>query len=374
MAFQGAHSFSIGILNATEIQKHSTPDPISIIHNARAVEATHTSKTASYAPKCHPGTRVKVTGDVVDWASAGGLVLADDGDERSTSICWFQGPASGGKTCIMREVAKRLGDKGMLAGTYFFSNRVPGLSSAGPFVATVAHQLLDSIPDAKPAILKAIAERASIFSESVETQMDRLILNPLREISRRGIGGRHILVIDGFDECIITERGHLLRVLHTLATSTPSLLITIASRPELDIRTTFHSERYEAITHFLRLQDYEETSAIRGYLCDEFCRIRETHPAKASIPASWPEEAVLGVLVQKSSGSYILPSTVIKYVDNPRRRPVALLEEVMELFEIQTSASLSNNPLAPLDALYDMILHPAEGDIVLIKRIMHCMS
>ncbi|KAJ3528851.1 hypothetical protein NMY22_g9244 [Coprinellus aureogranulatus] len=372
MAFQNAHHFVIDTFNAhnysTVVHLPPSSDPLSTLHAARAVEATHTSKTASYAPKCKPGTRVKVTQDIVDWAVAVSVAASINPQARSTSILWFQGPAGAGKTCIMREVASRLNKMGLLGATYFFSNRVEGLSAESPFVATVAHQLLNTIPGVRPLILRAIEDNLNIFGESIETQMEELILKPLTEVSPPGA----VLLVDGFDECAIAERGHLLQVLHTLSTSTPFLFIIIASRPELDLRTAFSEHHFKAITHEVRLQDYDGNSDIRDYLCDEFCRIREWHPARKSIPESWPAEEVLETLVRKSSGNFIVSSTVMKYVDNPRRNPVVLLQEVMALFNSNSTPS-DPNPLAPLDALYTMILHPAEGNYALMKRILHCI-
>lgn len=240
-------------------------------------------------------------------------------------------------------------------------------------MATVAHQLLGTMPEAKRTILKAVADNITIFGESLETQMVQLIVNPLVEIGEAGSGAKRILVIDGFDECMINERAHLLQVLRLLTATTPSLLLIIASRPEFDIRTAFDNYAYRSITYPLQLQEYDERSGIRSYLCDEFWRIRESHPAKASIPPSWPGEEVVDLLVWKSSGCYILPSTVIRHVDNPRRIPVALLREITDLLRAQGAAASTVNPLAPLDELYTMILHSPEGDVALIKRILHSL-
>jgi len=49
---------------------------------AIAIEATNTSKTAEYAPKCHPKTRTKIIADIVDMVETG-----------KKPIIWFSGPA-----------------------------------------------------------------------------------------------------------------------------------------------------------------------------------------------------------------------------------------------------------------------------------------
>ncbi|TEB39982.1 hypothetical protein FA13DRAFT_45120 [Coprinellus micaceus] len=136
--------------------------------------------------------------------------------------------------------------------------------------------------------------------------MEKCLVEPLADAYKQGARRKHIILIDGFDECLIMERGHLLQVLHTLVTSIPLHHIIVASRPELDMQMAFISSHLAAVTHFLRLQDYDGTFDIRNYFCDEFCRIREVHPArKCTIPLAWPVEEVLDTLVEESSGNFI---------------------------------------------------------------------
>ena len=72
---------------------------MTILQQARALEALATiqSKTAIEAPKCHPETRKEIVQDIVRRVrgSKGGVI-------------WFSGPAGGGKTCVMREIARKV--------------------------------------------------------------------------------------------------------------------------------------------------------------------------------------------------------------------------------------------------------------------------
>ena len=69
-----------------------------------------------------------------------------------------------------------------------------------------------------------------------------------------------------------------------------------------------------------------------------------------------------------SSSQFAYPSTVIKYVDNPRRSPVESLKQVLECSK---RASNKQNPLAELDALYTLILHPPDVDPPFLCRLLH---
>jgi hypothetical protein len=168
--FNNAHHLNIGEAHFNITRSPSIDHrAIDTLDNARAIEATHTSNTASYAPKCKPGTRKQILDHIMDWVV----------DEQATSMLWFQGPAGGGKTCIMREVVTRcVGAVDRFAAAYFFSTRAC-LDNEVPFVATVAHQLTTSIPELKPFILQSISDNPTIFKESLKTQTRCLVLGPV---------------------------------------------------------------------------------------------------------------------------------------------------------------------------------------------------
>lgn len=125
-----------------------------------------------------------------------------------------------------------------------------------PFIATIANQL--SIGGIASQVQQLIRINPTIFDESLERQAKHLLVGPLSSANNRR---RIIVVVDGLDECRETggrqQRAHLLSVFRILITSVPSLRIVVASRPELDIRTTAASQDFVSITHTLRLQDYD---------------------------------------------------------------------------------------------------------------------
>ncbi|KAJ2912891.1 hypothetical protein MD484_g7520, partial [Candolleomyces efflorescens] len=345
-------------------------DPaLQILHKHKAVEASHTSKTAASAPKCKPGTRVKAIDDITTWADESESdVPADTSPPAPELVLWLRGPAGAGKTCILREVTSILYERKQLVGDYFFSTRVSGLDVEVPFIATIVSHLIKAIPPLNSPVLQTIESDPTIFEQSLEYQVEKLITDHTPCIPPQS---PRILVVDGFDECRDPkQRAHLFHILHSLVTPPHSFRIIIGSRPEFDIRTAFDQPPFNSITKILHLENYETWGEIYQYLSDEFDRIRKTHPAKKSITSEWPGEATLDALTCKSSGVWAFPSTVIKYVDNPRRHPVELLNHVVGA----SSTAPSGRPFAELDALYDIILNPPDTDIPLMKRLLHIIA
>jgi hypothetical protein len=348
----------------TTIFQSPAVDPLEILHRHRAMEAYHTSKTAADAPKCKPGTRIRAIKDIIRWTK---VLEAVNSTAYSTgeSVLWLRGPAGAGKTCIMREVARILRQEGVLAGDYFFSTRVPGLDDETPFVATIVSHLITVIPALGHPVRETIRLNPTLFEQSLELQLEELISEHLASIPPQT---PRILVVDGFDECRDQkQRARLLRILHSLVTPPHSFRVVMASRPEYDIRTAFDLPPLDSITKIVHLEAYDDSREIYQYLSDEFARIRKTHPAKESISSEWPGKDTLLALTDKSSGGYIYPSVVIRYVDNPRRHPLDLLEHVLSLSPTGTSG----RPFAELDALYEFVLNPSDTDIPLMKRLLH---
>ncbi|EAU83555.2 hypothetical protein CC1G_04811 [Coprinopsis cinerea okayama7 len=366
MAFHQASHFVIDrshFMNAKVINVANGPakDPIATLLGHSAVEATHESSTATFAPKCMPGTRTQVINDIINWIPSG--------DTSNKAILWFSGPAGGGKTCIQREVAKQALEEGVLSGSYFFSTRIGGLDNEQPFVATLVAQFINSIPGYKPLVAQAIRDHPGIFTKSLDIQFQELILDLLPKLACEPMYLPRVLVVDGFDECRdIQQRQHLLKLLQALATNPHvPFRIIISSRPELDIRTAFGKTPLEPLTHCIRLADYDGTNDIRDYFCDGFSSIRETHPSRASIPPGWPPQRDLEKLVIAASSQFIFAATVIKFVSNPHENPVTLLKRVLNH---PSQCTAGENPFADLDRLYDVILHPPNTDVALLRRLL----
>ncbi|KIK52274.1 hypothetical protein GYMLUDRAFT_180317, partial [Collybiopsis luxurians FD-317 M1] len=71
------------------------------------------------------------------------------------------------------------------------------------------------------------------------------------------------------------------------------------------------------------------------------------------IPCPWPTNGQIEHLVQKASGQFIYPSTVLKFIDDDCAVPADCLAMVLNLIVPEDG---SESPFAELDALYRQIL------------------
>ena len=103
---------------------------------------------------------------------------------------------------------------------------------------------------------------------------------------------------------------------------------------------------------------YDTDQDIRHFLSSEFRDIRSTHNRVLELPSDWPGHEVIDFLVKKSSGHFIYPSVIIKYLRIFNKNPVEGLKVVLGL----AKQSNDEKPFAQLDALYLNILDSIEAE------------
>ncbi|KAF9077458.1 hypothetical protein BDP27DRAFT_1186116, partial [Rhodocollybia butyracea] len=142
-----------------------------------------------------------------------------------------------------------------------------------------------------------------------------------------------VLVIDGLDEC--SDSGNQQRILSIIGDAMQKynlpLRILIASRPERSIKESFCSPKFENICRWMPLNDtYQASLEIRKYLQECFDEIWRRHSdLMIHVPCPWPTSQQIEHLVEKASGQFIYPSTVLKYIDDSGAMPVDRLSIVL---------------------------------------------
>ena len=185
-------------------------------------------------PKCHPNTRVAVVNKITDWAT--GRI------EKDAFMLWLYGPAGAGKTAIARKVAERFAENGLLLASFLFFRSDPKRNTMEPLVANIAYRVACVIPPTHELINTAMEADPLILSYSVEVQLTRLVLEPLRLLVDQDYFINQqsplLVVIDGLDECLDTgAQTNLIEFLSSSVAQCPlPLKFLIVSRPESHIK------------------------------------------------------------------------------------------------------------------------------------------
>ncbi|THV03636.1 hypothetical protein K435DRAFT_556440, partial [Dendrothele bispora CBS 962.96] len=138
--------------------------------------------------KCLEGPREYVLDEITEWA-------------QQTSrgvICWVYGPAGSGKSTIARSIADRFLKR---AATFAFSRNSKELMTNKNFFPTIAYHLATLFPFVQEGIETTLTNDQLILSKGLSSQLDMLILQPLRAPSLRHRNVTVLIIVDGLDEC-----------------------------------------------------------------------------------------------------------------------------------------------------------------------------
>ncbi|KAF9522299.1 hypothetical protein CPB83DRAFT_118210 [Crepidotus variabilis] len=319
-------------------------------------------------PKCQPRTRTAILEWVIAWAA---------NELSECGMMWMYGTPGCGKSSLSQAISQLAFERGLLAASFFFSKGNPGLNTEKHLMATLAHQISLSIPETRRYIAQAVESDPSVFSGTLESQLQTLIVGPLLQAQQHYHGDRRssspkrwarLIVIDGLDECQgANSQRYIVRILSTaLIHKRVPLYILISSRPEPPIRDSFNSYDLRDIIRTLVLdENYLPDADIRRYFWSRFESIKQNHPLRTYIPVVWPLSQIIQSLVQRSSGQFIYASTVIKYVDSPQHRPVERLDAVLRIHN-----TVGDIPFAELDCLYRHIFSAVQN----IKGVLRILG
>jgi hypothetical protein len=261
-------------------------------------------------------------------------------------------------------------DHNKLLASFFFSRTVQGRNNARQLITTIAFQMAIHIPSLAPLIAKAVLQDPSIFRKDLLSQLTSLIIQPLGEACQSAKQDQpnrwpQLIIIDGLDECIgeskDTAQVHVLQVIARLAQYSQlfPFAIFLSCRPETHIKREFQNHPLAKMSLKVCLSNkYDSDQDIRHFLSSEFRDIHSEHNRVVKLPSDWPGQEVIDFLVKKSSGHFIYPSVVIKYIRISNKNPIDRLNVVMGL----AKQSNDDKPFAQLDALYLHILDSIEAE------------
>lgn len=241
----------------------------------------HNSGNRFDAPTCHEETRIAIQEDILGWADE----LIDGLNGLNDLITWMYGPAGAGKSAIAQTIAQKLHARGQLTASFFFS-RASGGGGRGEetdLVATLAHQLSQTVPATKPHIAAAVRENPLVFDLALQDQVDTLIVAPLITIFDKLSPAKRprVIVVDGLDECR-KEHNAQMRVVDALVLGLRRIprhehKLFITSRPEHNIVSIFKKYEEKLVRRMALDNRWNPDEDIRTFLNAGFAVIRRSH-------------------------------------------------------------------------------------------------
>ena len=295
---------------------------------------------------CLKGTRKDVLLQLERW-------LISEQDQR---VFWLNGLAGTGKSTIAQTFAEMSFADGRLGASFFCSRGYEDRSNLRAIFPTLAFQLAYRYPSFRGELLQVLRANPDVGQETLCSQMERLIICPLKttRIST-------LIIIDALDECKDEEPASaILSILSRYTEQIPYVKFFITGRPEPRIRSGFRLAALRPITEVLKLHN------VRRALVDTdirlFFQMRLAEIAKnrshCDVTEDWPIPSDITILCEKTAGLFIYASTVVKFVASRHHEPPNRLALLISLPQNTTQEGESG-----IDILYTEILKQAYCDI-----------
>ena len=94
---------------------------------------------------------------------------------------WLFGPAGAGKSAIAQTIAEMCHRLGILMASFFWSRNAADRNDATCLIASLAYQLIVTIPQMRMHVESAVENDPMLISHSLEAQMESLIIEPLEK-------------------------------------------------------------------------------------------------------------------------------------------------------------------------------------------------
>ena len=282
-------------------------------------------------------------------------------DEQDHHVFWLNGLAGTRKSTITQTFAEISFAGGKLGASFFCSRDFEDRSNLHAIFPTIAFQLAYRYPLFREQLLRVLKAAPGIGRESLCSQMERVIVEPLKATRIRTL-----IIIDALDECKDEEPASaILSVLSRYVDKIPRVKFFITGRPEPRIRSGFRLRSLRPITEVLRLHDVERSSVdsdIKLFFKTQLSGIAETR-SDDSFAEDWPSPSGIDILCKKAAGLFIYASTVVKFITSRHHTPTERLNLIISLPQ-----STAREGKSEIDPLYTQILGQAFFDVELDEK------
>ena len=269
----------------------------------------------------------------------------------------MNGLAGMGKSTIAQTIAERAFANGQLGASFFCSRDFLDRSNLQFIFPTLAVQLARKYTKYRSILVPMVRSDPEIVDESLYHQMERLIVQPLRE---SGISA--VIVIDALDECKDEEPASaILSVLGQFVSQIPRVKFFVTGRPEPRIREGFRLPLLAKATDVFVLHEVEPSQV--GADIQQFFRHSFSELAgRWHGLDDWPTKDQLDLLCKRAAGLFVYAVATTKFINHRNNSPKEQLDRLLKLSEssvYEGKTELKEN--ATLDSLYMSILQEAFG-------------
>ena len=296
---------------------------------------------------CLEGTREGVLWDIESW----------EADEMNESVYWLKGVAGCGKSTIAQTFAERSAAKGKLGASFFCSRDYPDRRNLHLIFLTLARDLAYWSAHFKNALVPIIRANPNVQDDSLPIQLEKLLVRPFKQT-----GLSATIVVDALDECEDKEPvSEFLSALAVHVNNMPTVRFFVTGRPEDRIRSGFKLPSLR--TKELPLHDVDSAtinSDIKSFVTFRLDEIGTRR--RQSISGQWPSDRDIAVILEKTSGLFIIASVILRFIDSSFASPQKRLKLIVDLPESTTYEGRSG-----INVVYHQILsasfeHADEGD------------
>ena len=272
--------------------------------------------------------------------------------EEDKHVFWLNGLAGTGKSTIAQTFAEMSFADGKLGASFFCSRDFEDRRNLQIIFPTLAFQLARRYSRFREELLLVLKTSPDLGRESLSSQMEKLIVGPLKTTH-----DPTLIIIDALDECKDEEPASaILSILSRYVEQIPHVKFFITGRPEPRIRSGFRLPALRPITEVFKLHDIERLSVdadIKLFLRTRLAEIAKNR-SDCDFPGGWPRLSHIDILCEKVGGLFIYASTAVKFVASPLHLPPERLVLLVSLRQNTVHEGGSG-----IDSLYTGILRHA---------------
>jgi len=285
-------------------------------------------------------------------------------DGQDHHVFWLNGLAGTGKSTIAQTFAEISFADGNLGASFFCSRDFEDRSNLQSIFPTLAFQLAYHYPLFRDQLLQVLRANPGVGQESLCSQMEKVIVGPLKTTQIRTL-----IIIDALDECKDKEPASaILSVLSRYVDMIPQVKFFITGRPESRIQSGFRLKSLRPITEVLKLHEVERSlvdSDIKLFLRTGLTNIAEIR-SDCDETEDWPTLHDIDILCKKAAGLFIYASTVVKFVAFEHGSPTERLALIVSLPQ-----STAHEGKSGIDLLYTQVLEQAFHDVDLDEQVLY---